>query len=69
MFITKNQAMFHLGWNKNFVKHQNILKYYENDCILIYGTNAGQISYSNIPCNFALTPSLWPLQTKATRDP
>ena len=25
--------LFHLRWKKNLVKHQKVLKYYENDCL------------------------------------
>ena len=32
MFISNNRALFHLWWKENLVKHQNVWKYYENDC-------------------------------------
>ena len=32
MFINNNRASFHLWCKENFVKHQNVSKYYENDC-------------------------------------
>ena len=32
MFITNNHHLFHLWWHKNFVKHQNVSKYYDQDC-------------------------------------
>ena len=32
MFITNNHASFHLWWDENFVKHQNVSKYYDQDC-------------------------------------
>ena len=31
IFISINQASFHLRWKENLVKHQDIPKYYEND--------------------------------------
>ena len=33
MFITNNHDSFHLWWHQNFVKHQNVSKYYGQDCI------------------------------------
>ena len=33
MFITNTCILFHLRWKKNLVKHQKVLKYYENDCL------------------------------------
>ena len=33
MFINNNHASFHLPWKENLVKHQNVSKYYENDCV------------------------------------
>ena len=32
MFIT-NGALFHLWWKENLVKHQNVSKYYDYDCL------------------------------------
>ena len=32
MFIRNNRPSFHLWWKENFVKHQKVSKYYENDC-------------------------------------
>ena len=32
MFITNNYDSFHLWWHENFVKHQTISKYYDQDC-------------------------------------
>ena len=37
MFIGNNRASFHLWWKENLVKHQKVLKYYENDCRHIMG--------------------------------
>ena len=31
MFISNNRASFHLWWKENLVKHQKVLKYFEND--------------------------------------
>ena len=31
-----NHASFHLWWKGNFVKHQTVSKYYENNCRSIY---------------------------------
>ena len=31
MFITNNHDSFHLWWHENFVKHQNVSKYYDQD--------------------------------------
>ena len=33
MFITNNRDSFHLWWHENFVKHQNVSKYYGKDCL------------------------------------
>ena len=35
MFVANNRASFHLWWKKNLVKHQNVSKYYENDCSIL----------------------------------
>ena len=32
MFITNNYNSFHLWWKENLVKHQNVSKYYDQDC-------------------------------------
>ena len=32
MFITNNHISFHLWLKKNFVKHQKVSKYYDQDC-------------------------------------
>ena len=32
MFVSNNRASFHLWWKENSVKHQNVWKYYANDC-------------------------------------
>ena len=32
MFISNNHDSFHLWWHENFVKHQNVSKYYDQDC-------------------------------------
>ena len=32
MSISHNRASFHLWWKENLLKHQKVLKYYENDC-------------------------------------
>ena len=32
MFVTNNHDSFYLWWHKNFVKHQNVSKYYGQDC-------------------------------------
>ena len=32
MFISNNRATFHLWWKENFVKHQKVSEYHENDC-------------------------------------
>ena len=37
MFITNNHNSFHLLWHENFVKHQNVSKYYGQDCRLRVG--------------------------------
>ena len=34
MFIDSNHAFSHLRWMENLVKHQKVLKYYENECRL-----------------------------------
>ena len=31
MFITKNQALFHLRYKENLVKHQKVSEYYDHD--------------------------------------
>ena len=31
-FVSNNCASFNLHWSQSLVKHQNISKYYENDC-------------------------------------
>ena len=31
MVITNNHDLFHLWWHENFVKHQNVSKYYDQD--------------------------------------
>ena len=33
MFITNNRASFHLWRKEIFVKHQQMTKYYVNDCL------------------------------------
>ena len=33
MFVSNNCASFHLWWKENLIKHEKILKYYENDCL------------------------------------
>ena len=35
MFITNNHDSFHLWWHENFFKHQNVSKYYDQDCSII----------------------------------
>ena len=35
MFITNNHDWFHLWWHENFFKHQNVSKYYDQDCSII----------------------------------
>ena len=30
--VSTNRASFHWWWKGNFVKHQKVLKNYENDC-------------------------------------
>ena len=32
MFIINNRTSFHLWWKGNWLKHQRVSKYYENDC-------------------------------------
>ena len=32
MFITNNQAIFHLWRKENLLNYQKVLKYYEHDC-------------------------------------
>ena len=41
MFITNNHDLFHLWWHENFVKHQNVSKYYDQDCRLDRHKNEG----------------------------
>ena len=38
MFISNNRASFHFWWKENLVKHQNLTKYYENDCTVVPST-------------------------------
>ena len=33
MFIANDHNSFHLWWQENFVKHQKVLKYYDQDCL------------------------------------
>ena len=33
MFITNNYDSLHLWWHENFVQHQNVSKYYAEDCL------------------------------------
>ena len=33
LFITNNHDSFHLRWQEHFVKHQNVSKYYGQDCL------------------------------------
>ena len=33
MFITNNHDSFHLWWQEDFVKRQNVSKYYDQDCM------------------------------------
>ena len=33
MLMSNNGASFHLWGKGNLVKHQNVSKYYENDCL------------------------------------
>ena len=35
MSIANNYDSFHLWWHENFVKHQNVSKYYDQDCSLL----------------------------------
>ena len=32
MLITNNHDSFHFWWHENFVKHQNVSQYYDQDC-------------------------------------
>ena len=32
MFTSNNRQLFHLWCKKNFVKHEKVSEYYENDC-------------------------------------
>ena len=34
MFVTNNHTSFHLWWKENLLNHQNVPKYYENNCRL-----------------------------------
>ena len=45
MFISNNRS-FHLWWNENLVKHQNVSKYYENDCGFVFLFQAVDLLYS-----------------------
>ena len=33
MFKSNNRPSFHLWWKENLVKHQQVSKYSENDCL------------------------------------
>ena len=57
MFISNNRASFHLWWKKNLVIHQKVLKYYENDCILVSLRYSVSISY--VRQSSQLTQFLW----------
>ena len=35
MFLTNNHNSFHWWWHENFVKHQNVAKYYDQDCSML----------------------------------
>ena len=35
MFIPNNHDFFHLWWHDNFVKYQNVSKYYDQDCTCV----------------------------------
>ena len=51
MFVSNNQASFHLWWKEKLVKHQNVSKYYENDSSsLLSLTNNFTVGLTN---NFA----------------
>ena len=39
MFISNNSTSFHLWCKENFVKHQKVSKYYENDCSITGGVD------------------------------
>ena len=51
MFITNNHDSFHLWWHENFVKHQNVSKYYDQDCS-VQGTNRTKHYYGTCAKNF-----------------
>ena len=37
MFVSNNHASFYLRSKKNLVKHQNVSKYYDHDCVHSFG--------------------------------
>ena len=36
MFISNNRSSFHFWWKENFVKHQQVSRYYEKHCLQIF---------------------------------
>ena len=48
MLISNNRTSFHLWRKENLVKHQRVLKYYENDCVCIFAVRV------NALCTFFL---------------
>ena len=52
MFISNNYASLHLWWKENLVKHQNVSKYYENDCrsLVLVGREKYDFIYIKIRC-------------------
>ena len=50
MLITNNHDSFHLWWHENFVKHQNVSKYYDQDCryLALFDTKEYEALYNRI---------------------
>ena len=52
MFVTNNNALFHLLLKGNFAKHQKVSKYYGQDCSIC--SNKVIISYRNYTSKFVV---------------
>ena len=55
MFLSNNRPSFPLWWKQNLVKHQQVSKYYEKDCLQIFLF----LFMSLLPTKFAKNSHIW----------
>ena len=56
MFISDNPPSFHLWRKQNLIKHQQVSKYYENDCL----ENVFLLFFSLLPTKIVKKSHTWP---------